>query len=244
MYKVSIIVPCYNSEEYIEQSLSSALTQTYPNVEVIFVDNESTDQSVEIAKRVKQKYPELIMTSAANIYPHCWDEAREVGFRMATGDWFTCLASDDYISSDYITNVVGFIKDGTKNGHNMKVLQSGLLCALNGKAVRHLYHLYHNKDQLKRGLVNYCCVTSPSVFYHRSLYDKGALKTYPEKYSGSADYDLYCSLVDRGLFIYTHTFWLGYTYRLHDKQATNLMENQVAIDEDIRKKWGKKWELR
>ena len=49
--KVSIVVPCYNSEKWIEQCITSALNQDYENIEVIFVDNESTDSSVEIIKK-------------------------------------------------------------------------------------------------------------------------------------------------------------------------------------------------
>ena len=85
--KVSIIIPCYNSEKWIEECALSALNQTYENVEVIIVDNESTDNSVEITKQIKLAYPSLILSSAKNIYPNCWDEARSEGFRLMTGDY-------------------------------------------------------------------------------------------------------------------------------------------------------------
>ena len=49
--KVSIIIPCYNSEKWIEECVLSALQQTYADTEVIFVDNESTDRSVDIVSK-------------------------------------------------------------------------------------------------------------------------------------------------------------------------------------------------
>ncbi len=60
MKKVSIIIPCYNAEKYIKESILSALQQTYENKEVIFVDNESKDNSLNIAMAIKKDYPELI----------------------------------------------------------------------------------------------------------------------------------------------------------------------------------------
>ena len=52
---MSIIIPCYNAEKWIEESIMSALNQTYQNTEVIFVDNESTDGSHEIAKKIQNE---------------------------------------------------------------------------------------------------------------------------------------------------------------------------------------------
>jgi len=46
--KVTIIIPCYNAEKYIEKCIRSAMSQTYENVEVIFIDNDSADDSLEI----------------------------------------------------------------------------------------------------------------------------------------------------------------------------------------------------
>ena len=53
--KVSIIIPCYNSEKWIEACVKSALNQTYPKIEVIFVDNESEDKSVEVVEGIKEE---------------------------------------------------------------------------------------------------------------------------------------------------------------------------------------------
>ena len=68
MKKVSIIIPCYNSEKWLEQCLLSALNQNYDNCEVIYVDNESTDKSMGIAYRLQEEYANLIIESAPNIY--------------------------------------------------------------------------------------------------------------------------------------------------------------------------------
>ena len=53
---LSIIIPCYNSEKWIEECVLSALQQTYADTEVIFVDNESTDRSVDIVSKIKENH--------------------------------------------------------------------------------------------------------------------------------------------------------------------------------------------
>ena len=100
--KVSIIIPCYNSEKWIEECILSALNQTYENVEVICVDNESTDESYKIIQKLKEDNPELIISTAPNIYPHCWDEAREEAYKLLSGDYFTVMGSDDFLDKDYV----------------------------------------------------------------------------------------------------------------------------------------------
>ena len=94
--KISIIIPCFNGSNFVGKALHTALEQTYKNKEVIFVDNESTDNSLLIAKEIKADFPELIVTTAKNIYPHCWDEPRTKGFELATGEHLFTLAADDY----------------------------------------------------------------------------------------------------------------------------------------------------
>ena len=57
--KITVIIPCYNAEKWIEESIMSALNQTHEDTEVIFVDNESTDASYEIAKKIQQNNSKL-----------------------------------------------------------------------------------------------------------------------------------------------------------------------------------------
>ena len=104
--KISIIIPCYNAEKWIEKCTLSALEQSYENKEVIVVDNESTDRSPEIVDILTKKYDNLIVSSAKNIYPHCWDEARSKGYELASGEYFFTLASDDFLTPFYIKNCI------------------------------------------------------------------------------------------------------------------------------------------
>jgi alpha-1,6-rhamnosyltransferase len=71
--KISVIVPCYNAEKWIEECVASVANQKYDNFELIVVDNESTDNTVEVLKNLQASGLEFTLSSAPNIYPHCWD---------------------------------------------------------------------------------------------------------------------------------------------------------------------------
>lgn len=92
--KFSIIVPNYNKGEYIEDCLNSIFNQTYTNYEVIFIDDGSTDNSVELAKKYNVK---LLHTN----HKHAGG-ARNKGLEQATGDYIVFLDSDDYFTNNNV----------------------------------------------------------------------------------------------------------------------------------------------
>lgn len=95
--KISIIIPVYNVEQYLSQCLDSVITQTYDNIEIIIVNDGSTDNSQKIIskysdfdKRIRSIYQKNGGLS----------QARNAGLNIATGDYILFLDSDDYISID------------------------------------------------------------------------------------------------------------------------------------------------
>jgi glycosyltransferase involved in cell wall biosynthesis len=241
--KVTIIIPCYNSEKWIEKCLRSALEQTYQNLEVIFVDNESTDNSVGIATQLSEECPRLMLSSAANIYPNCWDEARTEGFRLMSGDYVLVMGSDDYIEEEFIENCMNVI---TKAPDKIKALQSPVkgVKADTGIVVNTISHGYRSVAEFKRMVMERCPVNTPTVIYNTQLYRDGLLKTNPEKYGGAADYDLYCSLADNNILIYPVPMWLGFNYRWHKDQATwKVHKEGKNYDRMIQDYWREKWDL-
>jgi len=239
--KVSIIVPCYNAEKWIEECLKSALNQTYDNVEVIFVDNESTDKSVEIAKTIKEQNSELIISMAENIYPNCWDEARSEGFRLMTGEYVLVMGADDYLHPEFIGNCM---KIFNKKPDKIKALQSPIkgVHSDRGTIVNEIAHKYNNLEHFKNLCVTKCPVNTPTVIYNVDLFKDGLLTTKPEMYGGAADYDLYCKLADNKIFIYSPPVWLGFYYRWHDQQATwSVQKEDKNYDKMIQDYWRDQW---
>jgi glycosyltransferase involved in cell wall biosynthesis len=102
---VSIITPCYNSAEYIAQTIESVLTQTYQNWEMIIVDDCSIDSSVEIISLYqKSDYRvKLYQTEACSGSPV---EPRNIGIEKASGQYIAFLDSDDVWLSDKLENQI------------------------------------------------------------------------------------------------------------------------------------------
>ncbi len=113
MKKISICIPCYNAEKYIRQTLESVLSQNYPNMEIIVVDNCSTDKTEQIVRGYEGKGIRFYKNSE-NIglngnHNRCMD--------LATGDYINLLSADDYyVSEDVISRIADLIDRHTDVG--------------------------------------------------------------------------------------------------------------------------------
>lgn len=106
--KVSVIVPIYGVESYIERCVRSLMEQTYTNCEYIFVDDCTLDASIDILKRTLDDYPvrkkcTIIVQNDVN---KGLPQTRKHGFQYATGDFIANVDSDDFVEADYIESMV------------------------------------------------------------------------------------------------------------------------------------------
>lgn len=94
---VSVLMPCYNAEEYIEEAILSALSQSWSNIEIIVVDDSSTDNSLQIAKRYESDKVKIF------VQPHSGTpRARNLAFEKSAGEYIQCLDADDLIAGNKI----------------------------------------------------------------------------------------------------------------------------------------------
>ncbi len=110
---VSVIVPLYNAEKYIEETMESILNQTYKNIEIVIVDDGSKDQSSSIVKNFKKKYPEQIQYILQE--NQGVSVARNTGIENANGEYISFLDSDDLWHS---TKIEKQIESMHKNNMN------------------------------------------------------------------------------------------------------------------------------
>lgn len=240
--KITIIIPCFNSEKWIEESLLSALNQTYENTEVIFVDNESTDSSLQIAKNIQKKFPSLKISTAKNIYRHSYQEPVEEGLRISSGDYFTILGSDDFLDREYVSNIVNILNKSDK----ILALQTPIR-AIRGKEKifdQELSHKYANLEEFKNLLFQKCPVNTPSIVLSKKLYTEGIVRWKSDEYLGASDYELYFNLADKEIFIYPYPKWIGYYYRWHEEQSTwRMHKEKTNFDQRIKDFWREKWKI-
>ena len=99
MSKVSIIVPCYNAQDYIKNCIDSIKNQTYQDFEVLMIDDGSKDNTKKIIqKEIKddQRFSYFYKKNGG------LSDARNYGLTRAKGEYVCFIDSDDYISQDYV----------------------------------------------------------------------------------------------------------------------------------------------
>jgi glycosyltransferase involved in cell wall biosynthesis len=101
---VSIIIPCYNAEQWLSEAIESCLQQTYPHIEVIVINDGSTDKSLEIIKSYAGK---IIVENLPN---QGGNHARNRGFALSRGEYIQYLDADDYILPEKIERQVEFLE--------------------------------------------------------------------------------------------------------------------------------------
>ena len=106
---VSVIIPIYNSEKYLKECIASILKQSYENIEVILIDNDSKDKSQEIALSFKKEDSRIIVISKKN---EGTSNARNKGIDISNGKYIMFVDSDDILEENAIENLVN--KDGEK----------------------------------------------------------------------------------------------------------------------------------
>lgn len=105
MKNISIIIPIYNVENYLAQCLDSIYSQTTPSMEVILVNDGSTDNSLSICQEYKKKYPETILINKKN---GGLSDARNAGTAIASGKYVSYLDSDDWLMPNSIQQLYDF----------------------------------------------------------------------------------------------------------------------------------------
>ncbi len=124
MYKISVIIPIYNSSKYLRTCLNSLVNQTLDNIEIIAIDDNSCDNSWKILLEYEEKYRNIkIYHNERNLGQ---GRCRNIGIKIANGRYIGFVDSDDYINPNmYKTMYEGGLKEG-----NPDIVNTGLLFVL------------------------------------------------------------------------------------------------------------------
>lgn len=107
MPKVSVIIPVYNVEAYLRQCLDSVVNQTLREIEIVCVDDGSTDGSAAILEEYAAKVVRIKIIKQKNAGVNV---ARKEGLKLATGEWITFCDADDWLEQDAIAEMVNVAK--------------------------------------------------------------------------------------------------------------------------------------
>ena len=127
--KVSIIIPVYNVERYVEKCISSIINQTYKNLEILIINDGSTDSSYTICKKFAEIDERIKLFNQKNSGVSV---ARNVGIENASGEWIYFIDSDDYLDIDAIENII-------YQANGADVIQFGFRKIKNGEVIKVKY---------------------------------------------------------------------------------------------------------
>lgn len=106
--KISVIVAVYNTEKYLDRCIESLLNQTYKNMELVIVEDCSTDSSRKLLKKYKENKNIKVFYNREN---RGLSYSRNYGLKKSTGDFIGYIDSDDYVEPDYYEKLMSSIKD-------------------------------------------------------------------------------------------------------------------------------------
>lgn len=207
MDKVSIIIPVYNTEAYIEKCIRSLMMQTYQDIEVIVVDDGSTDGSRLILERLSREDSRICLIQQEN---GGVASARNKGLEFASGTYLTFVDGDDYVSDDYIETLVQCAKC-----YSAEMVICGLQYVdESGKVLRRLvpdgYVRFEHEEWAFR--ISAVC----SHLYDRKLWEKHNIMFHPGERGEDMPISLFFSTICAKI---TTLSQAGYFYVQHSSSA-------------------------
>ena len=218
--KVSIIIPCYNQAKFLVETINSVLNQTYDNIEIVIVDDCSTDNSKDIINDYLLKYKNIKFyqnkTNKGVIY------SRNFAIENCEGEYILPLDGDDLIEPTYIQKAVEILNKNKNIG--IVYCKADFIGAKNGLWNLPLYD--------KKNIIYENCIFNSALFRKTDFIKAGKYKPEMEKF-GSEDWDLWLSIIELGCEVYRIDEVL-FHYRKHNlssrTQNCYIKNQNDAID--------------
>lgn len=216
MPKVSIIIPCYNQGKYVAEAINSALRQTFKDIEIVCVNDGSTDNSVEIIKSFENKYKNFIFLNNKEnrgvIY------SRNFAIKNCNGTYILPLDADDIIEPTYVEKAVKILD----NNPNIGIVYCKAKIFGN-------YDKYWNLKPFNKSDILYENCIFCSAIFRKSDFIKIGGYNNNMKY-GCEDHDLWLSFIEQGLEVFQINEIL-FSYRQYDEtsRTTISLKNKKEI---------------
>lgn len=220
MDKVSIIVPNYNSEEYISDCIDSLINQTYHNIEIIIVDDCSTDNSVKIVKEYIKNKSNVCLIKLNN--NKGVSNARNKGIEKASGKYIMFSDSDDWYEKDAVEKMVNVAKKEKADF----VVANYYINKGNKKVKIDISNYFSKSEITKKEAISYMSLTSSSKLIERSLFVNNDIK-YPENIKRCEELSVIpvlSYLSKKSVFISESL----YHYRQRNNSASNIVQKDLS----------------
>ncbi len=186
---VSVIIPCFNAERWIAETIDSCLKQTYPHIEIIVIDDCSTDNSLEIIKSYGDKITwERLRENKGGCY------ARNRGFALSKGEYIQFLDADDFILPEKIERQINFLEATGADVVYGDWRFQGHQC--NGVILLEQVKKSLKQADILQSLIENWWTAVASLFYRRTAVEKSG--GWDENFSAAQDRDFFISVVMAG----------------------------------------------
>ena len=215
MTRVSIIITCYNKGQYVADAINSALLQTYEDIEIVCVNDGSSDNSSEIIRTFANKYKNILFFDNQENKGVIF--ARNMAIDAATGKYIFPLDADDTIDTTYIEKAAKILDENPDIG--VVTSEAKIFGAKNKK--------YRLPEFDKETMLFENCIFSSSMFRKADFIDVGR---YKENMAyGCEDWDLWLSFMENNYNVYRIPEVL-FNYRvLIEKQRSNFAQENKNI---------------
>lgn len=242
MKKVSIIIPCYNAEKYVKDCISSVLNQVYTNLEIIIVNDGSTDKSLYEINQVQDKRIKVISQSNSGA-----STARNNGLKHATGDYIQFLDADDILDPYKIYCQMQLL---AQYDYSDDILVFGRWSRLKEKDIiqpslnnQKIWHTYQNPIEVLQDMALIGCCLPPIVYLtSRKLLDKAGC--WNEELTMNDDGEFFARVIshsqkliycEEAVSIYRSTP-NSLSKRMSDKAATSQIKSLILTAEILKSK--------
>ena len=187
--KVTVIIPCYNREKFIGETLNSALYQSYPNIEIIAVDDGSTDSTRKILENYEKTITLLEHPGRAN---RGQSAAINLAMRSSESDYVAILDSDDVWEPQKIEKQVAFLEKNYDIGY---VYANGYAIDEKGKILYKLFFTDHIPTGDPARVLLECPIGTPSAYLvRRNIFEKAGY--FDESLRSAQDHDMAIRLAE------------------------------------------------
>lgn len=222
---ISVVIPNYNNAKYLEDCLESIITQTHKNIEIVVVDDCSTDNSRDILNKYSEKYSFIKLIF--NEVNQGVGRNRDIGIRASIGDFITTLDSDDiFLDKDKLKKELELILKYQQQGEDIIAFSNIVLVDKNLKKLKE-----QSSSSIKEGNIYKYMITRDCMIPRDFLFSKKQyLKTggFDPNIPIYEDWDLKIRLSKLFKFYYTRIDGIG--YRRHGSGLS-------AVDFNEHKKW-------
>lgn len=219
---VSIIIPSYQSADFVSTAIDSCLSQTYSNIEIIVIDDGSTDDTHNILT----KYIDSKEINYIYQYNRGLSGARNTGLKIANGEYIQFLDADDTINPQKIQLQVDYL---TTHPEHIGVY-SDYVIQKNNQSIHYL------RGYPVGNLFEYVCYSNFVMPVHTVLLNAKNLPFFDETLKQGEDRDFWLNLFQDSTHTFGFTNEILATYTLHDKNMTHQTENNLLSVIEVLKK--------